>query len=64
MNTTTGIPCSKEQLAEFFKLMGLDLEYLMSTKEGRSKIHDIVYLAEIHGIDLGYRFTWYPMNRG
>lgn len=65
MNTQThGIPTSKEKLAEFFKLMGMDLECLLSTEKGRGKIHDIVYLAEVSGIDLGYRFSWYGCSRG
>jgi len=55
---------SKNNLQEFFKLLNLDLECLMSTSEGRSKIHDIVYLAQVFGIDLGYTFTWYSGNRG
>jgi len=55
---------SKSRLRTFFKLMNLDLECLMSTREGRSRIQDIVYLAEAHGIDLGYKFQWYSGDRG
>jgi len=52
------------KLYQFFKLMGLDFECLMTTKEGRTKIQDIVYLAEVQGIDLGYKFQWYSGSRG
>ena len=45
-------------------MLDLDLDCLMQTKEGRSKIQDIVYLAQNFDIDLGYEFTWYSGDRG
>lgn len=56
---------SKGKLIKFLELIGLDFECLFSTKEGRTKIQDIVYLAAVQGIDLGYKeWHWYPFNRG
>lgn len=55
----------ESKLIEFFRLLSIDFNCLVKTKEGRSKIQDIIYLAQSKGIDLGYReWVWYPFNRG
>lgn len=62
--TTNDSPASKEKLIKFFKAIDLDFECLMKTKEGRASIHDIIYLAQVQGINLGYTFEWYGGGRG
>lgn len=52
---------NKETLRVLFKELGLDLDTMIACKR-LGMIHDIVYLAHVFGIDLGYKFVWYSVR--
>lgn len=55
-------PADKKAIQVLLKSVGLDLNTLIVCKK-EGMIHDIVYLAEAFGIDLGYKFVWYGFRR-
>jgi hypothetical protein len=59
---TSNLECcaTKEDVFLALKQFGIkNPENLLSSRDGRSMLHDLVYLMEVFGIDLGFKFVWY-----
>ena len=62
MTNTSGKKLNRENLKQFVKLMGYDLDTLIKTKK-LGVVHDLVYLAKAFGIKTDYEFVWYSVRR-
>jgi len=46
----------------YLRALGVDTSLPIGTQTGRKELQKLVYLGQVVGADLGYRFSWYLMG--